>query len=400
MENIGIMGGTFDPIHLGHLALAETVRDELDLDKVIFVPTGEPPHKDNGNLGSGEDRFYMTVLACKDNPCFEVSRIELDREGTTYSVDTVKALKELYPVDTKFYFILGADSLMELENWREPKTLMSLCSFAAVGRPGFKGKKVESQIKKLREKYKADIVYVEGIRLEISSTDIRTKIASGKSVRYIIPESISEYIENKGLYGFKPEFYPEMGVFKKKLKKELKPGRYIHTLGVAEEAVKLAEIFGEDKHKAYTAGLLHDCAKNFDTKRTFKFCDEYNVALDNILREQPDLIHSFLGAAVAEHEYGIKDGDTLNAIRYHTTGRADMSRLEEIVYLADMTEPNRTFYEGLDKIRELSYHNLKEAVAEALKQTINFNREKGRIVHPLSLEAFEFYKQFLREEII
>ncbi|MCD8090796.1 MAG: nicotinate-nucleotide adenylyltransferase [Clostridiales bacterium] len=400
MEKIGIMGGTFDPIHFGHLSLAEAVRCELDLDKIIFIPAGEPPHKEAENLGSTEDRYNMTLLGCRDNPFFEVSRIELDREGLSYSVDTVRALKELYPEGTEFYFILGADSLMDLEKWREPKLLLSLCSFAAVARPGFKNKKTEAQIKKLEEKFNADIKYIESSKLDISSTDIRRRIAAGKSVKYNVPETVIKYIEEKELYGFKPEFYPEVRGFKKKLKLELKPSRYIHTLGVADEAVRLAEKHGEDKHKAYIAGLLHDCAKNFDRERTFKFCDEYGVSLDKILREQPDLIHSFLGAAAAEREYGVKDRDVLNAICYHTTGRPGMSPLEEIVYIADMTEPNRTHYEGLDKIRELSYYNLKEAVSEALNQTINFNKEKGRIVHPLSIEAFEYYKKYLREEII
>lgn len=399
MEKIGIMGGTFDPIHIGHLSLAEAVRDELDLDRVIFVPAGEPPHKERGSLGSAEDRYNMTLLGCKDNPFFEVSRTELDREGPSYSVDTIRELKKLYGEDNRFYFILGADSLMEFDNWREPKTLLSLCCFAAVARPGFKSKKITAQLKKLKEKYNADIKYTESVRLEISSTDIRNKISQGKSVKYSVTEAVLEYIREKGLYGFKPEFYPEVRGFKNKLKAELKPNRYIHTLGVAEEAVKLAEKHGEDKHKAYIAGLLHDCAKNFDNKRTFRFCKEYGVALDDILREQPDLIHSFLGAAAAEREYGIEDKDILNAIRYHTTGRPGMSRLEMIIYLADMTEPNRVYYEGLDKIRELSYYDLKGAVAEALNETISFNRERGRIVHPLSLEAFEFYKNF-REEVI
>ncbi len=394
MEKIGIMGGTFDPLHFGHLSLAEAVRDELELDRVIFIPAGKPPHKENENLGSSEDRYNMTLLGCKDNPFFEVSKIELEREGKSYSVDTMRELKGLYPEGTEFYFILGADSLMDLEKWREPQTLLSMCSFAAVARPGYKNKKTEAQIKKLREKYNADIRHIESSRLEISSTDIRNKISLGKSAKYSVPEEVLKYIEDKGLYGFKPEFYPEIRGFKKKLKIELKPSRYTHTLGVADEAVKLAEIHGEDKHKAYVAGLLHDCAKNFDRERTFRFCEEYNVTLDDILKEQPDLIHSFLGAAVAEREYGINDKDILNAICYHTTGRPNMSRLEEIVYLADMTEPNRVSYEGLDKIRELSYHNLKEAVAEALNMTINFNRGKDRIVHPLSLEAFEYYKQY------
>ncbi len=394
MKKIGIMGGTFDPIHIGHLTLAEDIRDKCGLDMVLFIPAGDPPHKDSGSIAKASDRYNMTVLGCRDNALFEVSDIELGRKGKTYSVDTLERLRELYPKDTEFVFITGADSILEIDKWRHPERLFGLCSFAAAARPGYKNKKIAKQIDFLKEKYGAEIDYVESTAIDISSTEIRKSISEGRSVKYVVPDDVIGYIAEKGLYGFAPEFYPEFRIFSKRLKNELKPSRYRHTIGVAEEAFRMACIFGEDAHKAYVAGLLHDCAKNFDRDKAFELCEKYRVELDDVLKKQPDLIHSFLGAAVAENEYGIKDGDVLNAIRYHTTGREAMSRLEMIVYLADMTEPGRESYTGLDKIRKLAYYDLESAVAEALNRTIGFNREKGRVIHPLSLKAFEYYKKY------
>ncbi|MCD7854377.1 MAG: nicotinate-nucleotide adenylyltransferase [Clostridiales bacterium] len=401
IKKIGIMGGSFDPVHTGHLLIAERVSESLGLDKVLFIPAARQPFKDEGAFAEFNDRLAMVCLAISDNEFFEGSDIEGQREGKSYSIDTVKELLKIYPEGTEFYFIVGADSLAELDKWKKADKLFKLCSFAAVGRPGFKEKKVAERIKFLEDNFGADIKYIESPRLNISSTDIREKIKSGSSVKYMTPDCVVKYIEEKGLYGCKKEPFPEGKAIKRRLRTELKESRYIHTLGVAETSAELAKIFGEDEKKAYIAGLLHDCAKNFDREKTFALCEKYGVELDEVLKSQPDLIHPFLGSAVAKYEYGIEDSDILNAIKYHTTGRADMSSLEIIVYLADMIEPNRTPYEGLDKIRKLAYYDLKSAIAEALNQTIYFNRgKKDRAIHPLSLEAYEFYKKTKQEEQI
>ncbi len=181
---------------------------------------------------------------------------------------------------------------------------------------------------------------------------------------------------------------------REKLQSALSVKRYIHTMGVAEEAIKLAEIYGtqKDQQKAQAAGLLHDCAKDYPEEMRLRFCREYKVKLDDVMERQTDLIHPFLGAEVARREYLVTDGEILDAIRYHTTGRADMSLLEKIIFIADYIEPNREKFEGLEEARRLAYLDLDMAMRYILEETIAFVKQRGRLLHPLSLEALEYYK--------
>ena len=174
---------------------------------------------------------------------------------------------------------------------------------------------------------------------------------------------------------------------KSKLKAVLKPGRYQHSLGVCSEAVKLAEMYGEDHDKAYFAGLLHDCAKGCSKGEQIELCKKFGVELDEAALACPAVIHAPLGAEIARREFGIKDEEILDAIRYHTVARAGMTELDKIIYVADMIEPMRD-YDGVDELRELAYKNLDKAVLEALKQSIRFNLEKNSVIHPNTLEAW------------
>ncbi len=401
MIRVGIMGGSFDPVHSGHLCIAKEAAEQLGLDEVLFIPANRSYNKDPGENTQPEERLDMLRLAVEGDPFFRVCTAEIERGGTTYTVDTLREFKETWGKDRELVFILGADSFLTLEKWREPEELFRLCRFAVVSRPGFDDDGLEERIIKAEEKYDTVIYRFSSPGLDISSTDIRKRISDGRSFRYFMPEGVWKYITDNDLYGFRPEFYPEAAVYIEKLERELKPSRFRHTLGVAGEARKLARVYSEDPHKAYTAGLLHDCAKNFDREKTFELCRRYGVELDEVLKAQPDLIHSFLGAETARAEYGVKDGDILNAIKYHTTGHGGgMSRLEMIIYLSDMIEPNRAYFKGLDKIRKLAYYDLESAMEEALEQTISFNREKGRLIHPLSSGAYSYFKELNRRKPI
>lgn len=181
---------------------------------------------------------------------------------------------------------------------------------------------------------------------------------------------------------------------KSKLMSALSTERYIHTLGVAEEAKKLAERYGDDKlaEKAEYAALLHDCAKDYPADMKRRFAKEYHVPLDDIMKKQIDLIHPFLGAEVARREYGVEDSDILEAIKWHTTGKKDMSVLEKIIFIADYIEPNRKSFEGLEKARTLAYKDLDEAMEYILDSTISYVRERNRLLHPYSKEALEYYR--------
>lgn len=198
-RKIGIMGGTFDPIHIGHLVAAEAVRLEYGLDKVVFIPAGNPPHKQNSKVTPAMHRFVMTVMATYSNPDFLVSTIEIERSGPSYTIDTVTALIEQYGHETEFYFITGVDAAQDLKTWHHIDKLLDMCHFVAAARPGCIST-LDSIIKDFGLKGQQRIHRLATPELEISSTDIRERVRLGKSIKYIVPESVETYIFKEGLY--------------------------------------------------------------------------------------------------------------------------------------------------------------------------------------------------------
>lgn len=199
-KRIGISGGTFNPIHIGHLIIAEMVRDRFGLDKVLFIPSGMPPHKNLGSVLCAEKRFDMVRRAVANNPHFIESRIEIDRGGYTYTVDTLKKLREIYGNDTSLYYIIGADVLNDLLTWKSFEEVFKICEFIAVLRPGNDVQAFNKQMEYLKNAYSARIHFIETPLIEISSTEIRERIKEGRSIKYLVPESVEEYIESNGLY--------------------------------------------------------------------------------------------------------------------------------------------------------------------------------------------------------
>lgn len=201
IKRLGLMGGTFDPIHQGHLVTAEAVRTGFNLDKVIFVPSGQPPHKADRKVTPKERRFLMTELATVTNPYFEVSRVELDRTGFSYSADTVGFFRGQMDKDSELYFITGADAIMEIITWKKLDELFSQCTLIAATRPGFQEKSmVERLEKQLEPEYLKKVIPIEVPAMAISSTDIRDRVALGRSIKYLLPESVELYIHKQELY--------------------------------------------------------------------------------------------------------------------------------------------------------------------------------------------------------
>ncbi len=194
---IGIMGGTFDPLHMAHLIAAEEARTAFDLERVVFVPAGEPPHKAQYRISDAEHRYAMTLLGTDDNPHFEVSRIEIERPGPSYSVDTIRALQGVTGAEVELYFIAGADEILEIESWRESDALPELARFIAVPRPGFDLLELE---RRLPPKFLSSIDVLRMPEIDISATEIRRRVAAGKSIRYLVPSSVEAYIRKNGLY--------------------------------------------------------------------------------------------------------------------------------------------------------------------------------------------------------
>lgn len=195
---LGIMGGTFDPIHYGHLVTAEQAREALELDLVLFMPAGVPAFKQGQRVTDAEDRYAMTVLATAANPAFDASRFEIDRDGVTYTIDTLRALRANYPENVKLFFITGADAILDLVTWHDAAAMAELATFIAATRPGY-------DIDQARQRVSAsgvpfDVRYIEIPALAISSTNIRSRMRANKSVRYLTSESVIGYIRKNNLY--------------------------------------------------------------------------------------------------------------------------------------------------------------------------------------------------------
>ena len=201
-RKIGIIGGTFNPIHYAHLLLAENAREQFALDRVVFIPAGVPYLKDCSDIPAGELRYQLAKIATKDNPYFTCSRIEIDRAGNTYTIDTVRELKRMYPGDS-LYFIMGADSVFDPDNWHEVEELYKLITIIATVRKDVDEDALENKCEELREKYSADIRIFSCGRMDISSTDIRRRMNKGMSVRYLLPDDCIDFIRTRNIYSEK-----------------------------------------------------------------------------------------------------------------------------------------------------------------------------------------------------
>ena len=202
-KKIGIMGGTFNPVHHGHLVTAQEALDQFGLDEVIFIPTGDPPHKIEDLLAHAEDRYLMTVIATSSNSSFFVYRIEIDRKGKSYTIDTVKELRKLLGSDSELYFITGADAILEILTWKNTREIVTLAKFIAATRPGYdlsKIKELKTTLFDSEDEADRRIFIMEIPALAISSTDIRQRIKIGRPVNYLVPEGVNNYILKHGLY--------------------------------------------------------------------------------------------------------------------------------------------------------------------------------------------------------
>lgn len=200
MKRIGIIGGTFDPIHYGHLILAEQARVEASLDQVIFIPAMVQPFKLNTKISEGDDRYEMVRKAITGNPFFSVSRMELDREGISYTIRTLNECKSKFGDDTELYFIMGTDAFLNLEKWYAAEDLLNEFAFIIGTRPGYKERELKMMIGNLSAQYDTNIIEINNSEVEISSTDIKNRIRAGKSIKYLVPEQVEEYIYRNELY--------------------------------------------------------------------------------------------------------------------------------------------------------------------------------------------------------
>lgn len=396
---IGILGGTFDPIHNGHLYIAKKAMEKFSLSKVLFIPTGVSYMKTGVSLAV--HRYEMTRLAVKDFPEFEISDLEVFRGGNTYTYQTVQELKKEHP-DDKFYFIIGTDTLFMMDKWRNFEYLFENLTLIVADREGQDNDRQEKKAEEYKKKYHAKIKFLNEDRYNISSTQVRSAFKITNPQYHTTPDcpaAVIQYAEENHLYDNEPLSEDEILCV---LKKDLKPKRITHSLGVRNTAVELAEIHHLDVDKARTAGLLHDCAKYLSTEEKLELCRKYDYPVSEIELANPELLHAKAGAAYANAKYNITDSEILDAIYYHTTGKPAMDPISLVIFIADYIEPGRHHSDKLDTFRKIAKENLEKCAGLILEETLIYldSRPGNQIkaVDPQTRQSYGYYKLYLEEK--
>ena len=387
---IGVYGGTFNPIHRGHLTAARAAADALGLEKVLLIPDNLPPHKAlPAGSATGEDRLEMCRLTAGEVPGMEVLDLELRRSGPSYTSDTLAELHAQYP-DDELWLLVGSDMFLSLQEWHEPERILSLAGIAAFHRTrGDETERFAQQKANLEQIYGARVALLENPDVvEISSTELRVQLAQGRG-RSFLTEAVCGYVLRRGLYGphadlkhLTPEELRPIAL------SFLKPKRMPHVLGTEHEAAVLARRYGADVTSARIAALLHDCTKKLSMEEQLALCEQYGIALDELERKNLKLLHAKTGAAIARDLFGVSD-EIYWAIYWHTTGKADMTKLEKVIYLADYIEPSRDF-PGVEKLRRAVHADLEHGLLMALEDSIEEMRQRGNPVHPNTVEARDY----------
>ena len=367
-KRIGIFGGTFQPIHNGHLLLAEHALKALSLDSVLFVIDRIPPHKEISGGANTEERVALLNLALEENNSFIPETMELKREGKSYSFDTLTELHERMP-ESDLFFLMGSDMLRSFTTWYNPEGISKLATLVCTERAGQNGGEAETAID-LEHRYGTSVILLDSVS-DLSSTEVRNRVYNAIPIDGLVPPSVAHEIYYRGLY--QPDSIRNIYTI---LKNTISDHRMHHTAGVIETAIRLAHDNHIDTTKARLAALLHDCAKYLPPDELInRSKDSFQII---------PVLHAEVGAQLAEEVYGINDPDILHAIRLHTTGDVGMTELDKIIYLADMIEPSRN-YPGVEELRSVS--DLNKAVYLALKRTLKYTEESGSAIHPATLRA-------------
>ena len=318
----GIYGGTFNPIHRGHIHLAEEFARRLGLDRVLLIPTRVPPHKAAPDLASGKDRLAMCRLAVGEKTNLEVSDIEMRREGKSYTAETLEELRRLYPQD-EFYLLMGEDMFLTVEHWYRPETIFFLAVVCATPRSLHGMGKLQAKKDEYASRYGARCVLEDIPYLPVSSTQVREWAAQGKDIVPLVPE-----------------------------------------------AARLAQRYGADVEKARLAGILHDIMKDTPPVEQLKILTDSGIILTNAQQRNRKLWHAFCGAAYIRRNLGITDSEVVAAVECHTSGKGNMSLLEKVLFVADYISADRD-YPGVEEMRRLADRSLEEAMIEGIRFTVD-----------------------------
>ena len=391
---IGIYGGSFNPIHLGHMAAAKFAIEYLGLDRLYLVPVGIPPHKElaEGTPAPRHRRAMAELAGQAIGEQVKVLDLELKRQGKSYTLDTVRSIHKQHPKE-HLYLLMGTDMFLTFQYWRNPREIAELCTICAFGRSEADTEELFApQRAYLHETLGADVVTLVLPQLvDISSTKLREQLCGGSGNQFLLP-AVYGYILVHHLYGTRADLkHLPLDLLRPAALSLLDQRRVPHVLGTEEEAAKLALRWGASEEDARRAALLHDCTKRLSRSDHLKLCKQYGIPVDNQEKKTGGkLLHAKTGAALARDLFGVSD-EIYNAIYWHTTGKADMTLLEKIIYLADYIEPTRNFG-VLQELRPLAYENLDKALLRGFTIAVEDLSRKGMVLHPNSVRARDYLK--------
>lgn len=363
-KRIGILGGTFNPIHAAHIQMAIHAKARLGLDTVLLIPANDPPHKQIAQCVSAERRYQMVRLAAAESEGLAACDIEIKRAGKSYTIDTLLALQAQYPA-ARLFVLMGSDMLHDLPNWHRAEDLLHAACFVGFKRQTQPGNDAHAAML-LHQKHSADVLLLDCVIPPISSTDIRKRVSDAQPVDALLPAGVMRYIFENALY-----FTAPLANKARMVRGMLSEARYAHTVGVMTTSIMLADTFGADTRKARLAALLHDIGRS---------------------KDKGALTHAATGAELARTQFQVRDESVLRAIRLHTTLGQDADLLSKVIYLADMIEPGRE-YPGVEALRALAAQDINKAVQAGLQQTVSYVKSRGQQVHPDSLRALQSFAQ-------
>lgn len=389
MKRVGLCGGTFDPFHRGHLALIKAALASGQLDEVLVMPAGQPPHKLNERVSPAAYRYEMATRAVESLDKVTLSDLEIQRSGRSYTIDTIRQLQATLPAKTQLVLIYGADVLFEIEGWYQPAAIMKACPMLLAVRGGYDQTSITAKAAELASRFGAVIHFFPAPTITLSSSAIRQKIRAGQPIRQDVPEPVHHFIEKHAIYRFDaelaqldPSLWAKLADLERAIRPLLNHKRLLHSLNVTLYAMHLAMVHGLPVEQAAIAGLLHDCAKCLPAHEVLHYA---RLAGDHELLA-PALAHGPAGAWLARERFGITDAAVLRAIHYHTTGCASMTRLDQLIYVADKVEPART-YHHLEAIRAAAETDLDQAMRICLTEVEAFLERENKPSHPYAQDA-------------
>ena len=382
---IAVFGGSFNPPHKGHLAAALAASRQLKPDEFLVIPDFQPPHK---QLAEGspepEERLALCRLAFAAVPNCTVSDLELRRGGKSYTADTLRHLRAARP-EAELILLMGADMYCSLHTWYDAEYILRSVRIAVFQRAAGEMPAIEAQRDALAAQFGTETELIRSQPMPASSTELRAALQNREGVAKLSPEVYAEIIRRR-LYGAKVNF-PWL---REQSYAMLRPRRVPHVQGCEAEAVRLAHRWCADEERAAEAAILHDCTKKELLPEQLRLCAKYGIIPDELERENGKLLHAKTGAAVARFEFG-SDDEVVEAIRWHTTGRPNMTTLEKVLYMADYMEPTRDF-PGVEELRRLAYEDLDRAMVLGFEMSLEDILSRGETPHKNTLAALQWYQ--------